>query len=108
MNYELSIEILNRLLARYDETYYLEARYQARSLNEVTFSNGDLEKISTIENSGLGVRSLVEGCWGFSSVYCTSNDMLEKCVSTSIACSESFVYGQEGEGEGFKTFTSCY
>ena len=46
MNYELSIEGLNRLLAKFDETNYLEARFQARSLNEVAFSNGDLEKIS--------------------------------------------------------------
>jgi TldD protein len=102
MNYELSIEILNRLLAKYDETYYLEARYQARSLNEVTFSNGDLEKISTIENSGLGVRSLVEGCWGFSSVYCTSNDMLEKCVSTSIAAAKALSTAKKVKVKGLK------
>jgi TldD protein len=102
MNYELSIEILNRLLAKYDETYYLEARYQARSLNEVAFSNGDLEKISTIENSGLGVRSLVEGCWGFSSVYCTSNDMLEKCVSTSIAAAKALSTAKKVKVKGLK------
>ena len=64
MNYELSIEGLNRLLANYDKTNYLEARFQTRSLNEVAFSNGELEKISTIENSGLGVRSLVDGLLG--------------------------------------------
>jgi TldD protein len=102
MNYELSIEILNRLLAKYDESYYLEARYQARSLNEVTFSNGDLEKISTIENSGLGVRSLVEGCWGFSSVYCKSNDMLEKCVSTSIAAAKALSTTKKVKVKGLK------
>ena len=107
MDYELSIEILNRLLTKYDKTYYLEARYQTRGLNEVSFSNGELEKISTIENSGLGIRSLVEGCWGFSSIYCTSNDMMEKCVSTAIVC-EGAVNYQEGESKGFETFTTCH
>jgi TldD protein len=89
MNYELSIEGLNRLLAKYDETNYLEARYQARSLNEVAFSNGDLEKISTIENSGLCVRALVDGCWGFSSVYSRSDEMLENCVTTAISAAKA-------------------
>jgi TldD protein len=102
MDYELSIEILNRLLTKYDKTYYLEARYQTRSLNEVSFSNGELEKISTIENSGLGLRALVEGCWGFSSIYCMSNDMLEKCVSTAIAAAKALSTTKKVKVKGLK------
>ena len=102
MNYEVSIEILKRLLTKYEASYYLEARYQARSLNEVTFTNGDLEKISTVENSGVGIRSLVGGCWGFSSVYCKSDEMLENCASTAISAAKALSSTKKVKVRGLK------
>jgi TldD protein len=46
---------------------YVEARYQARLTTEVNFVNGELERIRVVENTGCGIRVLVDGCWGFSS-----------------------------------------
>jgi TldD protein len=103
MNDGLSIENLRTLIRKYPEDYYLEARFQSRVLNEVTFSNGELEKISTIENSGVSVRSLVEGCWGFSSVYNTSNDKLENCVDTAISTAKALSTIKKDKVRGLKT-----
>ncbi|HEY1248125.1 MAG TPA: TldD/PmbA family protein, partial [Nitrososphaera sp.] len=57
----------------------------------------------TIENSGVSIRSLVKGCWGFSSVYSTSNDILENCVSTAIATAKALSTTKRDKVKGLKS-----
>ena len=61
------LDTLRSLLSRSKGTSYAEARYHARTVSEVNFANGRLERIRMVESAGCGLRVLVEGCWGFSS-----------------------------------------
>jgi TldD protein len=65
---------------------YVEARYQARLTTEVNFVNGELERIRVVENTGCGVRVLVDGCWGFSS----TNDLslLKKSLDNAVSAAQ--------------------
>lgn len=61
------LDTLQSLMSKSRGTSYAEARYHARTLSEVNFVNGRLERIRMVENAGCGIRVLVDGCWGFSS-----------------------------------------
>ena len=69
MEESLIIDDLQYLISKSEAANYIEARYQLRIINEVSFSNGELDRIRTILSSGCGIRVLVDGCWGFSRYY---------------------------------------
>jgi TldD protein len=62
-----AIDRLRSLISSSSGASYVEARYQERLTTEVNFVNGELERIRVVENTGCGIRVLVDGCWGFSS-----------------------------------------
>ncbi len=62
-----AIDHLRSLISSSRGARYVEARYQARLTTEVNFVNGELERLRVVENSGCGIRVLIDGCWGFSS-----------------------------------------
>ncbi|MGA9148961.1 MAG: TldD/PmbA family protein [Candidatus Nitrosopolaris sp.] len=66
-------------------TQYAETRYQCRIINEVNFSNGEIELIRNVSNSGCGIRVLVDGCWGFSSTSNISTDALKHALYDAIS-----------------------
>ena len=49
----LIIDDLRSVVSKSKGAKYVETRYQFRTTNEVTFSNGELEMIRTVQNSGL-------------------------------------------------------
>ncbi|HXV45597.1 MAG TPA: TldD/PmbA family protein [Nitrososphaera sp.] len=65
---------------------YVEARYQARLTTEINFVNGELERIRVVENTGCGIRVLVDGCWGFSS----TNDLslLKESLDNAVSAAQ--------------------
>src|ERR687885_587945 len=75
----LVIDDLLSVISKSRDTKYIEARYLSRLTNEVNFSNGELETIRNVQNSGCGIRVLVDGCWGFSS---TNNVSREALIDT--------------------------
>ncbi|MGC2428504.1 MAG: TldD/PmbA family protein [Nitrososphaeraceae archaeon] len=81
MIHSLVIDDLQTIISKSRGTKYVEARYQSRITNEVNFSNGELEMIRSVLNSGCGFRVLVEGCWGFSS----TNDLSKKALRDSLS-----------------------
>ncbi len=46
---------------------YAEARFHSRKFNEVRIGNGELEEARFTTLSGVGIRVLIDGAWGFSS-----------------------------------------
>src|ERR671915_2615290 len=64
---------------------YVEARYQSRLASEVNFTNGELERIRVVENTGCGIRVLVDGCWGFTSTSNISSEVLKESLSQAIS-----------------------
>ncbi len=64
---------------------YAEARYHARTVSEVNFASGRLERVRMVENAGCGIRVLVDGCWGFSSTNSTAKGDLKDSLSQAVS-----------------------
>ncbi len=64
---------------------WVELRYQARSTKRITVRNGSLEESSSVLLSGLGVRALVDGVFGFAS----TTDVSERGVLAAIDAAQS-------------------
>lgn len=74
------IDRLLSLISSSKGATYCEARYLARFMTEISFVNGELDRMRVVENSGCGIRVLVEGCWGFSS----TSEMSPKALQGSL------------------------
>src|ERR687883_1635001 len=85
MTAPLVIDDLRSIISKNRDTKYIETRYLSRITNEVNFSNGELEIIRTVHNSGCGIRVLVDGCWGFSSTNNASRDALIDSTATAVS-----------------------
>jgi TldD protein len=85
------IDSLRSLISYSPGASYVEARYQSRLTTEVNFVNGELERIRVVENTGCGIRVLVDGCWGFSSTNSLSllKESLDNAVSAARVLSQT-------------------
>ena len=92
------IDSLRSLISFSKGTSYVEARYQARVTTEVTFVNGELERIRVAENRGCGIRVLVDGCWGFSS---TNNlSLLKESLRDAISAARVLAQAKKNKVKG--------
>ncbi len=92
------IDSLRSLISFSKGTSYVETRYQARVTTEVTFVNGELERIRVAENRGCGIRVLVDGCWGFSS---TNNlSLLKESLSDAISAARVLAQAKKNKVKG--------
>lgn len=79
------LDRLESLISNSADADYAEARYHARTVSEVSFVNGRLERIKMSENAGCGIRVLVDGCWGFSSTSDVSAEGLKGSLSSALS-----------------------
>jgi TldD protein len=100
MAVSLIVDDLQSIISKCKDAKYTETRYQSRVTNEVIFSNGELETISTVENSGCGIRVLVDGCWGFSSTDDLSRTSLRESLSEAISAAKLLAETQKNKVEG--------
>jgi TldD protein len=100
MTDSLIVDDLQSIISKGNDAKYAETRYQSRVTNEVIFSNGELETISTVENSGCGIRVLVDGCWGFSSTDDLSRTSLRESLSEAISAAKLLAETQKNKVEG--------
>jgi TldD protein len=91
---------LRLLISSSKSATYVEARYQSRVASEVNFINGELERIRVVENSGCGIRVLVDGCWGFSSTSNISNDALKNSLDQAIAAARTLALTKKNKARG--------
>ena len=96
----LVIDDLCSLISKAKDTKYVEVRYQSRTTNEVNFSNGELERIRSIQNSGCGIRVLVDGCWGFSSTNLLSKNALKDSLYEAITVAKLLAGTKKNKVEG--------
>lgn len=95
------LESLQSLISSSRGAKYVEARYQSRSMTDVNFVNGELERIRVVENSGCGIRVLVDGCWGFSSTSNdTSFDALKESLGQAIAAARALAKTKKNRVQG--------
>src|ERR671917_2702055 len=79
---------------------YVEARYQSRLASEVNFTNGELERIRVVENTGCGIRVLVDGCWGFTSTSNISSEVLKESLSQAISAARMLAGPKKNKVKG--------
>lgn len=77
------LDTLRSLVSSSRAPGYVEARYHARTVSEVSFVNGRLERVRMVENAGCGIRVLVDGCWGFSST--SKESELKESLSRAVS-----------------------
>lgn len=92
------IDTLRSLISSSRGASYVEARYQSRLTTEVNFVNGELERVRVVENTGCGIRVLVDGCWGFSS----TNDMslLKESLDNAISAARVLAQTKKNKVKG--------
>lgn len=89
------IEILKSVLGSFSGMEYGELRFHERVSSGVSIRKGELEGIASNINSGIGVRTLYQGGWGFSA---TSRDNEYEIKQAIIdACADAKVSSQ-GKG----------
>jgi TldD protein len=72
---------LNALIKRTEKNAdYIELRYHRRYSTSVKIAVGELEEASTNNYSGIGIRALVKGAWGF----CSTSDTTSSKILASI------------------------
>ncbi len=92
------IDNLRSMISSSSGARYVEARYQARLATEVNFVNGELDRIRVVENSGCGIRVLVDGCWGFSS---TNNlSLLKESLGHAISAARVLAQAKKKKVKG--------
>src|SRR5437773_12307578 len=100
MTNSLVIDDLQSIISKNRDAKYIETRYLSRVTNEINFSNGELDTVSTVENSGCGIRVLVDGCWGFSSTDDLSRTSLRESLSEAISAAKLLAKTQKNKVEG--------
>jgi TldD protein len=94
------IDSLRSLISSSRGASYVEARYQSRRLTEVNFINGELERIRTVDNSGCGIRVLVDGCWGFSSTNSAAPGSLQESFKQAISAARVLSLSKKNKVKG--------
>ncbi len=63
---------------------YADARYMKRQHEPITTKNGAVQSIARTEDSGVGVRVLVKGGWGFCSSSVMTPEELRRCAAEAV------------------------
>ncbi|MBU6998322.1 MAG: TldD/PmbA family protein [Theionarchaea archaeon] len=68
---------------------YTEARFHQRKKNQITIRKGEFEDITSELYSGVGIRVLHLGAWGFSSVNSTEGKALHDALCVAVEMAEA-------------------
>jgi TldD protein len=91
---------LYSLVSKSNGAKYVETRYHCRIINELNFSNGEIELVRNVSNSGCGIRVLVDGCWGFTSTSNISTDSLQNSLNKAISIAKLLSGNKKKKIEG--------
>lgn len=89
-------EEIERALGGMRGAQYAEARYHSRLTRRFLMSEGELETATASVNSGVAVRVLAGGAWGFSNTGNTSARSIEEAVREATALAKAV----SGSGHG--------
>ena len=68
---------------------FVELRYHTRTTRRISVRNGDLEESSSVRLTGVGVRALVDGTFGFASTSDLSEEGIKKAVGAAQAAAKT-------------------
>lgn len=80
---ELALDILDRAMQR--GATYADVRVVRRRVEDLLIKNGQPERLVTAEDLGYGVRTLVEGAWGFAASSDLAREAAEATVGRALA-----------------------
>lgn len=63
---------------------FAEIRYQEAEINTMEILNGKLNSFSTNSYKGIGIRVMIDGSYGFSSINDLSRERIEECLNKAI------------------------
>ena len=75
-------EILNK------SEHWTEIRYHNRQQTSIQIKNGEVNRVEDSTVAGVGIRCLVNGCWGFAATADMSKESLEKAVEEAASAAE--------------------
>ncbi len=81
---------------------YVEARYHERDSKVIDVSNGEVEDIHSKLLAGVGIRVLIDGCWGFCSTSKTDKKPLFKAFKEAERSARSTSHIKKEKIKGIK------
>lgn len=82
------MDILEKLVEE-STAQYTEARFHHREKNQVVVRKGDVEDILSEHYTGVGIRVLHNGAWGFSSINTVDSPSLREALKTAVKMAEA-------------------
>lgn len=77
------MDIMEKLIEE-SSADYAEARFHRREKNQIILRKSELEDITSDVHSGVGIRVLHDGAWGFSSINTTDESALKEALETAV------------------------
>jgi TldD protein len=93
------LDLLRRAIESVTCTY-ADIRYQERELISISVSKGELEEVNASETTGVGIRVLKNGSWGFASVNSTKSDELLQAAKSAERIAELTAAVRRTKSEG--------
>lgn len=83
-------ELANKLSSILEKApCWTEARFHRRQSQSVQIQKGQIKQAKSSVTSGVGIRCLIDGVWGFSSTSDLSSSAIERAVKRAVECGRS-------------------
>ncbi|HUT80888.1 MAG TPA: TldD/PmbA family protein [Candidatus Bathyarchaeia archaeon] len=82
-------DLLQKLIDTRPDGVYMEVRYHQREQTDIIVRNGKLEKTVYDDHTGVGVRVLVDGAFGFASTSSLTKESLTKTAEEAISAAKN-------------------
>jgi TldD protein len=76
---------------------YADIRYVFRTNQSMAAKDQQIESITLTDDLGIGIRVIVDGCWGFASTSDLTDDELEKTANRAIKIAKASALTKRGE-----------
>lgn len=91
------LDLLKGMLSEFSGMDYGELRFHERISNIIAIRKGELESIASNNYSGVGVRTLFQGGWGFSSTSRTDISELKQAIFDACASAKISSQGKKNK-----------
>ncbi|MFW9922714.1 MAG: TldD/PmbA family protein [Candidatus Thorarchaeota archaeon] len=80
---------LQELIDNGPDNVYIEARYHKREQNEILIKKGKFERVITDDHTGIGIRVLVDGAFGYASTNSVEMNIIKKTLNKAITVAKN-------------------
>jgi TldD protein len=87
--------LINHLKAKH--VGYADIRYVFRTNQSIAVKDQQIESMTLTDDLGIGIRVIVDGCWGFASTSDLTDEELEKTANRAIKIARASALTKRGE-----------